>query len=800
MARKEFHIHGRVIDSETQQGCAGLRVKAWDKDTVRDDPLGTVITDKEGAFHLVFDTSDFVKPDPGDAPVDRMPDVYFEIFDEGQLIKTTEVMPNIKKEKTEISIEVSGGRELELATARTQFRALIVANPNYFGNVAESSFEPVLPLQGNTTYEEIGCVGYQPKHKQLEAVVYINRPTGYGGNICSDGTPEYVRFYLSYDDGATWEDQGLTSFRAYDIPDVGSQSVPRLEYDVTLDVNPNKKFCTGDNLILARAILSWNNQPPPDTPDHIPVWGNVHDTHIQVDPLYFIILDEAFQTVGLDVPDQLATVLDLSQEIKAAEPTELSAKDLQKMYQGKVEPRRFALTEMQQLLDNPEAAALLAAPGSEGVLQELDIDIDDLVAVLSPGDGNTSFEELECVGLNPNRDTLVGVIRVKKPAGYSGGPCTTGSKEYVTFWADFNNNGTFETCLGTAEVNVYDFNDIPDEGLEYAVSLPVDLTHQRRPCEDGPRLVPIRAIMSWQIQPPCFNPNYVPVWGNREETVIHISPGPYIPPGTVDPKISILGGIPVSMIHDITGLTTPNAIFALNGLTADSLSRPCPFGKRAVVQGPQFPGYKYRVRVRRTTVPGWTTITTPLKVTNSNGDVNDHFPVGDFFAFLPFNQNISNILAWWDTTGDDRWIVRLEVFSFANVFQGADAHRIQLDNTSPDAGVEITSGAGNCGKFVVGDVLSGDFFARDQYFGHYSLRIKPNINTPPIGVPNPSSGNTQTAPAPGDSWTLGTTDMLPCGYIIEVSVRDRSILNSVHGSHHWRGDSAGFCLEEPDEA
>ena len=69
MARKEFHIHGRVIDRETQQGCAGLRVKAWDKDTVRDDPLGTVITDKEGAFHLEFDTSDFVKPDPGDAPV-----------------------------------------------------------------------------------------------------------------------------------------------------------------------------------------------------------------------------------------------------------------------------------------------------------------------------------------------------------------------------------------------------------------------------------------------------------------------------------------------------------------------------------------------------------------------------------------------------------------------------------------------------------------------------------------------------------------------------------------------------------
>ncbi|MCH8948003.1 MAG: hypothetical protein IH789_10315 [Acidobacteria bacterium] len=231
---------------------------------------------------------------------------------------------------------------------------------------------------------------------------------------------------------------------------------------------------------------------------------------------------------------------------------------------------------------------------------------------------------------------------------------------------------------------MHDFDDIPDEGLEYAVSLPVDLTYQRRPCQDGPRLVPIRAIMSWQIPPPCANPNYVPVWGNREETVIHISPGPFIPPGAVVPNISILGGIPVSMINNFTGLTTPAAIFALNGLNADSLNRPCPFGKRVVVQGFPFPGYKYRVRVRRTTELSWTTVTTPLKVTNAIGVVSDHTPVGDFFDFLPLSQNINSLLAWWDTTGDDQWIVRLEVFSFANVPQGTDAHRIQhVSGTQP---------------------------------------------------------------------------------------------------------------------
>ena len=42
---------------------------------------------------------------------------------------------------------------------RQQFRALILGNPNYFGNIKASKLKPVLKIQGDTTYEEIGCVG-----------------------------------------------------------------------------------------------------------------------------------------------------------------------------------------------------------------------------------------------------------------------------------------------------------------------------------------------------------------------------------------------------------------------------------------------------------------------------------------------------------------------------------------------------------------------------------------------------------------------------------------------------------------
>src|SRR6476469_2964466 len=72
---------------------------------------------------------------------------------------------------------------------RNRFRALILANPNYFGNIKGSKLKPVLNIQSNTTYEEIGCVGFQPQFNQLDAVVFVKQPTGYGGDVCSNGTP-----------------------------------------------------------------------------------------------------------------------------------------------------------------------------------------------------------------------------------------------------------------------------------------------------------------------------------------------------------------------------------------------------------------------------------------------------------------------------------------------------------------------------------------------------------------------------------------------------------------------------------
>ena len=680
---------------------------------------------------------------------------------------------------------------------RETFKGLLLANPNYFGNLVESPFKAVLPISGNTHYEELACVGFHPQQQRLEGVVYIYQPSGYGTGICGPGTTEYVRFYLSYDNGATWQDQGMTSFQAYNIPE-GTQGGKRLEYALSLPTKPTGKLCFLNALIQVRAILSWNNPPPPNQPSWAPVWGNVRDATILVEPRRFIFAHDIFEVAKVKLPPQFNEIIDLDAPIptkaKALGPAELSV-----IYRDKGVPvHRFAYKELATYVSVPTT---LSSEAFLNLYPNIAID-PGIIGVLFPKtDGDTSYEELKCIGLDPNSpDQLVGVIQVKKSAGYSGGLCSAGSREYVTFWGDFDGDGTLETCLGTADVGVYDLGSIPPDGVYFAVRLPVDLNQYRQKCQLGPKVVRIRAILSWNLAPPCANPNYVPAWGNREETLINIAPIEQEPSG----HIAILGGIPVSKINnnfgDLAhrGLTSPDAVFATNNLPPDALGRTCPFGGRVSAQGAPINGYDYVVEVSPDSSV-WTPVLTDLVVTDQFGNVSVYKAnaITKRFAYLDFTSNVNGLLAEWDSSGDALWYVRLSVFDGGGTLQGTDTHLVQLDNTWPDASITITTGTGNCGKFPVGTALAGTFVARDLYLGSYSLGVAPAVNPPGVGVPIPSSGLVNTAPLPGDSWALDTADMEQCGYIIEVVAVDRAIVNSQSVGHYSPG-SAGFCLEASD--
>lgn len=102
-AKEMFRITGRVIDHTTRQGLAGLRVEAWDKDQICNDLVGSAVTNEQGAFVIEF-TSSYFK----ELFLDRQPDLFFKVFREDELIKSTEdsVLWNVAAGETEVVIEV----------------------------------------------------------------------------------------------------------------------------------------------------------------------------------------------------------------------------------------------------------------------------------------------------------------------------------------------------------------------------------------------------------------------------------------------------------------------------------------------------------------------------------------------------------------------------------------------------------------------------------------------------------------------------------------------------------------------
>ncbi len=132
---------------------------------------------------------------------------------------------------------------------------------------------------------------------------------------------------------------------------------------------------------------------------------------------------------------------------------------------------------------------------------------------------NKAFEELRCIGYDPQSEQLVAIVEIKKKSGYSGGPCTDGSQEHVRFYLDYGDGVWVDH--GTAGFTAH---DLPfREKLCYAAAIRID-PKRRSLCFGAPVLPRVRAILSWQIVPPPNMPDWLPVWGNRLERQIQIAP------------------------------------------------------------------------------------------------------------------------------------------------------------------------------------------------------------------------------------------------------------------------------------
>jgi hypothetical protein len=96
----------------------------------------------------------------------------------------------------------------DLPTERREFRKLLANNPNYFDDSDTSKWEP-------TMYEQLVCIGYNATMNLLEATIEIKRFNGFDGGLCTNGSTEYVRFYVDY--GSGWVDVGIAKLNTHVI-------------------------------------------------------------------------------------------------------------------------------------------------------------------------------------------------------------------------------------------------------------------------------------------------------------------------------------------------------------------------------------------------------------------------------------------------------------------------------------------------------------------------------------------------------------------------------------------------------
>ena len=709
---------------------------------------------------------------------------------------------------------------------RLNFKALLLANPNHFGTVKNSKFPAVADIQGNTTYEAISCVGYNPELRRLEATVQLKQSAGYLGDLCSLGSQEYVRFFVSFDNGASWKDAGLSSFTAHDI----TRAQPMM-HAVGVAYDAGNILCVAaKQTFKVRAILSWNNPPPDPDPGFTPVWGNVSEVTARRHPLSLIKLPPNIDLAAL-VAEAKVPPATLSAAATATPDTSPAA--LAKAYADKGVPQhRFLYPQIATALAKHPPAG--AAIGSDLTNLVPNANIGELIKLIQAQQGNVTFERLDCLGFEAADQMLAAVFTLRLTNGYSGGPCTAGSLEHVAFFIYWHDGSGFHFVAATA-TRVHDQGDLPADGIRYEVRVPLDTAPHQRPCKAGPVFAHVRAILSWNTPVPSGNPNYVPVWGNHQDAEIQIEPGQTVTGHDVVPILSAIGDISVAHI-DTNGLIQ-NGTAIHTGMSYDD----APFGGRItlagkIVNGTSTTRYRLMRRVHgtgsfvpMTNEPAGLTlsITTYNPVTGVvtqdqtfHADAQGYYTYQDVSSSHYVEGNILGI--WFSNAGEDglAFDVRLDVSTDGNpdhdikssVFAAAPV--VKIDNRRPVAKLTVDNGVdGECADYNHGATVTGTFAATDTNIGHYTFTILPP--TPAGGAAAiPLAAPFHPSPPPGPSqlpqvypsladpgiaagfYKIDTGPMKPCGYALVLDVWDRTNLDSGRTSN-WNQASIGFCVRTP---
>ena len=111
-----FRISGQVVDNRRRRPVAGVHVQAWDLDVRFHSLLGSADTDAEGRFKIAFNESYF-----GDYGGDQLPDLFFRVFRNEELLLSTESTPirNFADGAPAVTLEVDATGAPKIATTKS---------------------------------------------------------------------------------------------------------------------------------------------------------------------------------------------------------------------------------------------------------------------------------------------------------------------------------------------------------------------------------------------------------------------------------------------------------------------------------------------------------------------------------------------------------------------------------------------------------------------------------------------------------------------------------------------------------
>ena len=739
---------------------------------------------------------------------------------------------------------------IKVPNERSNFKKLLLGNPNFFGTFPNLG-KVVKAISGDTTFEQLTCLGLYPGELfgggRLEAVIDIKQHSGYGSDACGDGTTEFVRFFVQ--DASGWHDLGLGSVQVYNIPG----ALP-LSYAVSVNFNEPRKFCSTENILNVRAILSWNLEPTAGDPNFTPVWGNVLNARVQVQKrfLFDFPLKDLVAQKALTIEPAFLADLDLDQPLPAKEPQELTFTELKTLYANtKVPAHRFGFKEALKIQSGSLTKALTQATTFAQAPKEVvskagllaGVSLADILGQIEILQGDTTFEQLTCAGYNPQTRTLEGVIQVKLSSGFSGGLCTAGSTEYVSFFAFVG--GSWQS-LGTARVQVHDLAAAsPTNPISYAVFRISNVTEMLCNALTG---VPLRAILSWQTEP--TGPNFIPTWGNVVNT--HIQPQ-ILTTGDEQMRLMRIGRVSIIGIGNADGLANPT------GVAGDCVGDDSPFGGSPTVTGDFIPRVDVFNHVNGSVLLGarpiiyqaWIIppVGPPFQLLNSFGIqlYPPAGPVGGVFhtqtatpALAPviggapgdlyytyMESDLQAVeprtLAVFDAGSfpEGNYTIQIRGFKFVGGNYLAitpQSKMIHVYNGYPH--IELTAGGGtisvqrpqlaitidppftDCGDVIVGDTITGHYSVTDFFFGSATIRMLPitiggipqPINPVILNTGGSSIGydGTNTNGVSG-TFTLSTAGLTPCGYTILLQGWDRALVSD-SCSGHYNELGVGFCL------